>query len=96
MSTFDLNKVDIRSRVYFFIRTQDVELAEQVYFRMPEINDVVELNTYFHGLLARYAESTVDIRRGLKDNLTVEQWLNAFGRDVLPFMIQARYPEITN
>lgn len=85
----------IRERVFYAIRLQDVELAECFAARCPDVADVVELNTFFHHLLAQYNFSTTQLRSYLDDTMGVDKWLRYFNQDILPVLRQQRLPEVT-
>jgi len=85
----------IRARVFYMIRHHDVELAETYAHRCPEVNDVTDLNMFFHRIFGQFSECTHHLRSRLDDTLTVDQWLFYFERDILPELRRLRFPACT-
>lgn len=88
--------VDLRPRLFYLIRAQDVELAEDFVRRCPEVYDLTALNAFFHRTLTQYVESTTDMRACLDDTLDLEAWLRMFSGSVLPYLRRHRFPPCTD
>lgn len=86
----------IKTRVYYTIRFSDVELAENFAARCPEVNNLTELNAFFHTTLSQFPEDTVGLRQYLDDTTDLEEWLRQFKSDILPFMCTSRFPPMTS
>lgn len=88
--------VDLRPRVFYLIRAQDVELAEDFVRRCPEVHDLTALNAFFHRTLTQYQDSTTDMRSCLDDTLDMDAWLRMFSSSVLPYLRRHRFPPCTD
>lgn len=88
--------VDLRPRLFYLIRAQDVELAEDFVRRCPEVFDVKSLNAFFHRTLTQYQESTTDMRACLDDTLEMDAWLRMFSAQLLPTLQRRRFPPCTD
>lgn len=89
-------KQSIRVRVFYAIRHQDVELAENFAARCPEVEDIKELNHFFRMILSQYEEDSRVQRECLDDTMSLEDWLRHFETTVLPFLRRHRFPPITS
>lgn len=79
------------------VRAQDVELSEDLYRRIPDIQSVGELNSFFHGILAQHKHCTLDVRTSLpKETKDYSVWLVNFNANVLPHIIETRLPSCTD
>jgi hypothetical protein len=88
--------VDLRPRLFYLIRAQDVELAEDFVRRCPEVYDLTALNAFFHRTLTQYQESTTAMRACLDDTLDMDAWLRMFTSSVLPYLRRHRFPPCTD
>lgn len=90
-----MSQLDLRSRVFYLIRLHDVELAESFVRRCPPVSDLVELNTFFHNLLAQYPEGCRDLREHLDDTMHEDVWMQHFEQYILPTLRRKRLPPLT-
>jgi hypothetical protein len=90
------NRDGIRARVFYLIRSKDVELAEDFYRRCPDVKSVGSLNAFFRRTLTQYPTDTQVMRSHLDDALTIEQWLSMFEQHVLPTLRTLRFPPCTD
>jgi len=86
----------IRERVFYHVRHHDVELAESLVARCPDVESVTALNRFFRGLLSQYDVDTLPQRQCLDDTLDLERWFHHFDATVLPFMRRQRLPPQTH
>lgn len=87
---------DIKKQFIQAVRAQDVELSEDLYRRIPELNTVGELNGFFHGLLAQHSHCTLDVRSQLIPTDDFNNWFNNFNSKVLPYIQEKRLPTCTD
>ncbi|ARV76853.1 hypothetical protein PHABIO_222 [Pseudomonas phage Phabio] len=87
---------EIKKQFIQAIRAQDVELSEDLYRRIPEIQSVGELNGFFHGILAQHKHCTLDLRSSLVADENFNSWLTNFKANVLPHIIESRLPTCTD
>jgi hypothetical protein len=85
----------LRTRVFYLIRHRDIELAEDFVRRCPEVNDIVELNNFFHRTLSQFEVNTLPAREALIDTPVFEDWARHFEQDVLPVLRNLRFPALT-
>lgn len=78
------------------LRGKDVELSEDLYRRLPEIQTVGELNGFFHGILAQHDHCTLSIRTELIDTGDFNTWFGNFNEKVLPHIQENRLPTCTD
>ena len=91
-----LEHTDFRSILFQRIKAFDIELAEDLYRRMPVITTVSELCKFFHLLLAQYETTTTQHRSTLDVALDFEQWYVSFVKELLPFLKSHRLPPCTD
>src|SRR5690554_4879201 len=85
------------ARVFYLIRSRDIELAEDYYRRCnPEVNSIREINAFFHQILAQYDSDTFNIRMQLLDTEDFNVWAESFVTHVLPFLVAHRFPSNTS
>lgn len=87
---------NIKKQFIQAVRGKDVELSEDLYRRIPEIQTVGELNGFFHGILAQHSHCTLDIRSKLVTTEDFESWFTTFNADVLPHIQENRLPTCTD
>lgn len=84
-----------REQIFYLMRRYDIELAETFARRCPPLSDVIDVNTFFHQLLARYDHNTQELRGSLDDSLSMAEWLRRFEQQILPYLRQWRLPALT-
>lgn len=84
-----------REELYQKLRFTDVELAEDLYRRMPEVTTLAELNRYWHQLLGQYEVDTLGLRM-LLSTTDLEGWMEFFTKELAPFLVEHRLPPMTN
>lgn len=87
---------DLKMKLLCSLRGKDVELTEDLYRRMGPCQDVAQLNSYFHGLLAQYPSNTMDLRAELLVTTDFDKWHIAFVAKVLPYLVKKRLPSCTD
>lgn len=85
------------ARVFYLIRSRDIELAEDYYSRCnPQATSIRELNAFFHQVLAQYECDTFSIRMELLDTDDYNVWAESFVTYILPFLVLNRFPSNTS
>lgn len=84
------------NQFFQILRGIDVELAEDLHRRLPEIHAVADLNTFFHQLLAQYQLSTLELRTKLAVTDDLTTWWVSFNQFILPFLVLHRLPPYTH
>jgi hypothetical protein len=87
---------DYKSQLIRSLRPIDPELSEDLFRRMPEINDLSTLRKYFHRLLAQYPMATMDLRAGMEQHQTFESWYVYFRNNIVPVLMERRLPPCTD
>lgn len=84
-----------RTALFYLIRWQDVELAEDFARRCDDGTDLTQLNAFFHRILAEYSVDTQMLRRHLDASLDFPSWCQVFETYILPFLRTHRFPPLT-
>lgn len=90
-----MSTLPLRARLFYLIRAHDVELAEDFARRCPEVEDLVELNTFFHQILSQYDDNTQSLRQELDDTSDLTRWIQRFETHILPYLRRHRFPPLT-
>lgn len=90
------NRDSIRARVFYLIRSRDVELAEDYLRRCPDVKSIQTLNGFFHRTLSQCAFDTQDLRGFLDDTVDLETWCQTFDQQILPTLRRFRFPPFTD
>ncbi|BEG72420.1 hypothetical protein [Pseudomonas phage PA1C] len=90
------NTIDYRAVIFQRTRALDVEVAEDLYRRMPEIKDLATLNQFFHLLLAQYKINTLELRCTLNEVNDFEAWWRNFAANFIPLFRKKRLPPCTD
>lgn len=87
---------EIKKQFIQAVRAQDVELSEDLYRRLPDVNTVGELNGFFHGVLAQHNDCTLAVRAQLISTDDFNTWFTNFNTNVLPHIKETRLPTCTD
>lgn len=87
---------NIKKQFIQALRPHDVELAEDLHRRMPEVKTVGELNGFMHGILAQHQHCTLDLRSQLQPTEDFNEWFGSFTHYVLPEVSATRLPTCTD
>lgn len=87
---------EIKKQFIQALRAQDVELSEDLYRRLPEVETVGELNGFFHGILAQHDHCTLAVRSELIATTDFFTWFTNFNVKVLPHIQESRLPTCTD
>lgn len=91
-----VNKPDLKMQLICSLRGKDVELSEDLYRRMGPCENVAQLNTFFHSILAQYVGNTMDLRSCLLVTDDYNTWLNVFLAKIFPYISKKRLPPCTD
>lgn len=90
------NRDTIRARVYYLIRSTDVDLAEDFFRRCPDVKSIHTLNAFFHRTLSQCEVNTQALRACLDDNVSLDVWCQNFSQHILPTLRRHRFPPYTD
>lgn len=90
------NQPDLKMKLLVALRGKDVELTEDLYRRMPPCFEVLQLNNFFHSVLAQYTSNTMELRAHLSVTEDFDVWYITFVSKIFPFLSKKRLPSCTD
>lgn len=90
------NQPDLKMKLLVALRGKDVELTEDLYRRMPPCFEVLQLNNFFHSVLAQYTANTMELRAQLLVTSSFDEWYITFVSKILPYLSKKRLPSCTD